>query len=627
MRTSRYALTRRSFLLSCGLAVVGLAGCAGNQSSDEATDSQQMTSAGGENPEDMSALTIDAARWLHDAENDVFYQIGVQYCATPEATDYESMGVYVPGAYFTATDNGDGTYTCSVNESGSVGGYTAATAPIVMPVNTAGYSAQAAPTEYDSQGITDYLSSGLIYVYAGCRGRANGTNDDGSAFAGGAPWGVTDLKAALRCIRYNADVLPGDKDAVFTFGHSGGGAQSALMGATGDSSLYTPYLEHIGAAMRDASGDAISDAVRGAMCWCPITSLDVADEAYEWMMGQYASTGTRAEGTFTAALSGDLAQAFADWVNGAGISHDGEVLTLGEGGEGTYTSGSYYDYVRSEIERSLNNFLSDTTFPYTPSDAFSADGGFGGGGAAPSGEAPSGEPPSGMPSGAAPTGMTGGPSGSGASGSTTYDTVDDYVASLNADEQWVTYDSSTNTATVASVGAFVRCCKPATKDVGAFDALDRSQAENDLFGTGDQESAHFDETMGRLLRDNASEYAALSDWDGSYPDDYQADLALTDGLGSDMATRRNMYNPLYYLLDSYADHDASTPAAHWRIRTGVEQGDTSLTTEINLALALDADSRVQDVDFETVWGQGHTTAERTGDSTSNFISWVRACSA
>ena len=60
---------------------------------------------------------------------------------------------------------------------------------------------------------------------------------------------------------------------------SGGGAQSALMGSTGDSALYDPYLEQIGAV------SGVSDAVLGSMCWCPITSLDSADEAYEWMMG------------------------------------------------------------------------------------------------------------------------------------------------------------------------------------------------------------------------------------------------------------------------------------------------------------------------------------------------------
>ena len=34
---------------------------------------------------------------------------------------------------------------------------------------------------------------------------------------------------------------------------------------------------------------------------------------------------------------------------------------------------------------------------------------------------------------------------------------------------------------------------------------------------------------------------------------------------------------------------------------------------------------VEDVDFATVWEQGHTMAERTGSSTDNFIEWVNSC--
>ena len=78
-----------------------------------------------------------------------------------------------------------------------------------------------------------------------------------------------------------------------------------------------------------------------------------------------------------------------------------------------------------------------------------------------------------------------------------------------------------------------------------------------------------------------------------------------------------------YLLDSYELKGESTVAPHWRIRTGIAQGDTAVTCEMNLALALQACEGVQDVDFETVWGQGHTTAERTGSSTDNFIAWVK----
>lgn len=39
-------------------------------------------------------------------------------------------------------------------------------------------------------------------------------------------------------------------------------------------------------------------------------------------------------------------------------------------------------------------------------------------------------------------------------------------------------------------------------------------------------------------------------------------------------------------------------------------------------LALENYDGVEDVEFTTVWAQGHTEAERTGNSTDNFIAWV-----
>lgn len=83
----------------------------------------------------------------------------------------------------------------------------------------------------------------------------------------------------------------------------------------------------------------------------------------------------------------------------------------------------------------------------------------------------------------------------------------------------------------------------------------------------------------------------------------------------------NMYNPMYYLNASYEGYQTASVASVWRIRTGINQGDTSLTTEMNLAL----DMYGTDVDFETVWAQGRTQAERTGTSAENFIAWVEEC--
>ena len=86
-----------------------------------------------------------------------------------------------------------------------------------------------------------------------------------------------------------------------------------------------------------------------------------------------------------------------------------------------------------------------------------------------------------------------------------------------------------------------------------------------------------------------------------------------------------MYTPLYYLLESEDGYGTSTVAKYWRIRTGINQSDCALSTEVNLALALESCDGVSDVDFETVWGQGHTQAERTGNSSDNFIKWVNDC--
>lgn len=72
--------------------------------------------------------------------------------------------------------------------------------------------------------------------------------------------------------------------------------------------------------------------------------------------------------------------------------------------------------------------------------------------------------------------------------------------------------------------------------------------------------------MAKLLANNASEYASLSNWSDAYPTGYASDLERVDSLGTNTATRANMYNALYYLLDSYEDHGASNPAPHWRSR-------------------------------------------------------------
>lgn len=543
----------------------------------------------------LSYISMDS--WLYNSDDDVYYQTGLSYATTPADADYETLGIYVPGAYFDAKENSDGTYSCTLNKNASVAGYDITNAPYVLLVETPGYSACQPPTGYVSS-VKSFTDAGFIYIYPGCRGRDHG-----------APSGVTDLKAAIRYVRYNKALLPGDTERLFSFGMSGGGAQSALLGSTGDATEYAPYLAAIGAV------EGVSDAVMGSMCWCPITNLDYADEAYEWNMGM-TRTGLDEE---TQELSNRLAESYAEYINSLGLTaEDGTLLTLLPTSDGIYQGGTYYEYVKATIENSLNNFLSDTSFPYSASTEGGMTGGRGTPGTRPSGDFPKGEN---FPGGTKPdeadytqrdniqrTAST----SSGLSLTGTYQTAQDYVDALNANGKWVTYDENTNTVTISSIGDFAKALKNASKSVGAFDDLNATQGENTLFGYGS--GAHFDSTMAAILTEMDSPYAAA----------YNADIKKTDSLGTSVQDRINMYTPLFYLNSTYAGYKTATVASFWRIRSGISQGDTALCTELNLALAL-KNYGITDVDFETVWGQQHVKAERTGDSTENFISWVNEC--
>jgi hypothetical protein len=463
--------------------------------------------------------------WHYDSSNNLYYIVGLYYCSNPAASSYEQMGIYVPASYMNATANSDGTYTCTINSTAKVNGYTASTAPIVIPVNTPGYMAQSAPSG-SSSAVADYTNAGFIYLWAGCRGRD-----------AGAPAGVTDLKAAIRYYRYlqaEQKAVPGNANAVFSFGHSGGGAQSAVLGASGNSSLYDDYLKAIGAV------EGYKDDIGGAMCWCPITNLDEADGAYEWNMGLTRSGLSTAD----ANISTGLAASFADYINAIGLKDPstGKALTLASTSDGYYQSGSYYEYIMGVINDAVSRYNSYNS------------------------------------------------------------------ASV----------SSYSTTDASALKSFVSSYKKASKGLGAFDNYaSKSAPENQVFGIGGA-TGHFDEFLAQLVKTNASSYYSA----------FTSDLASSnvDAVGKAVKTRVMMYTPLYYLVDDTTYYKggagSSTVAPYWRIRTGIDQQDTGLPTEVNLALALKGYDGVKAVDFETIWGQAHTQAEDSGTAAANFISWA-----
>ena len=117
--------------------------------------------------------------------------------------------------------------------------------------------------------------------------RGRSTTDANGTYVGKAPALIVDYKATVRYLRHNRKQLPaGDTEKIISNGTSAGGALSALLGATGNSPDYEPYLREIGAAEE-------RDDIFGSMDYCPITDLPHADLAYEWVFNG-VNTATRA---------------------------------------------------------------------------------------------------------------------------------------------------------------------------------------------------------------------------------------------------------------------------------------------------------------------------------------------
>jgi hypothetical protein len=169
------------------------------------------------------------------------------------------------------------------------------------------------------------LAAGYVVVEPGARGRS--LTDASGTYYGVAPAAIVDLKAAVRFIRANSGVIPGNTDWIVSSGTSAGGALSALLGASGDSDLYTDALAELGAA--DAS-----DAIFATGAWCPITDLEHADMAYEWNWGD---NPLQSGALVDQAVSAELEAGFSAYQKSLGLE--------GEGDFGALTAERYGDYM------------------------------------------------------------------------------------------------------------------------------------------------------------------------------------------------------------------------------------------------------------------------------------------
>ena len=260
----------------------------------------------------------------------------IPYVANPVDKDYQSLNVIVPveidGKSVDAEnapilfDIGVGGYMSVRNAGGNTGG--------------PGGGRGGPPNSSSVSSRSDLaLAAGYVIVSPGCRGRDNKAAD--GTYYGKAPAAIVDLKAAVRYIRLNKGVIPGNTDRIVSVGCSAGGALSALLGASGNSPLYDTYLKEIGAA--DAT-----DNIYASACYSPITDLEHADGAYEWMFG---AIPTRS-GLVDQELSKQLKASFAGYQQSLNIK--------GKNGFGILLAENYEAYLlQYYLVPSANKYLKE----------------------------------------------------------------------------------------------------------------------------------------------------------------------------------------------------------------------------------------------------------------------------
>jgi len=283
----------------------------------------------------------------------------IVYVKNPIDKEYQNMNIYIPEEYFNNL---------------SIGNYNTNNAPIFFPNTVGGYM----PGKADKVGLgrdgkanslTYALSKGYIVAAPGARGRT--LTDGKGTYTGKAPAAIVDLKAAVRYLYLNDELMPGDANKIISNGTSAGGALSALLGATGNSQDYLPYLQEIGAA-------DTRDDIFAVSAYCPITNLENADSAYEWMYNGVNSysrmeftrntsaqeyndrslTRSTIQGNLSdeeIEISNKLKNLFPTYLNNLKLRDDGgNSLTLDKNGNGNFKT-----YLANIIRDSANRALKE----------------------------------------------------------------------------------------------------------------------------------------------------------------------------------------------------------------------------------------------------------------------------
>lgn len=553
------------------------------------------------NPESIPILnqTMELAdcrdKWTFDERHGCWCLEDVLYTAKATVPKFQRLSIFVPEKL----RNADGTFPEK-----------AKTVPVVFENNSAGYMQMPhvwldGPRCYAQQ----YLDHGLVYVSCGCRGRES--RDENGRLVGKLPITLVDLKTAIRFLRHNRDVLPGDWEKIVSAGWSAGGAMSALLAVTGDNRRFEPYLRENGAFMDE------SDAVFAAQIYCPIIDLEHADMAYEWMFRADKTCEDSPAGPaetmtpFKEALSAKLSERYVRYFNSLGLKDPatGAPLTLDEGGR----SGSGYDYFMGCLNASATDFLSrlergELPQTYSAQDYLSGNYAY-------LAEAPMPRPAAAHhagPGAAMPesrTPMSLGDAMSRPPRGVPYQAFEPPMAEFPGRDKrdWLSWDGEN--ARITDLDTYVLHHRRRMKPCTAFDKLDMDSGENHAFGTPERDYVHFSQAVAQSVAELASQF----------PEECARYAAAFAGIEDDaaLAERIRLANPLSFIGTA----EQSTQAKHYRIRVGASDADTSLSVSMTLALKL-VNAGCGTVDYAMVWDQPHSEADYPGE----VLAWIdRIC--
>lgn len=451
------------------------------------------------NPENYTSQTLtmpDGSTVAYKAYEGIFYVTNV------EDSTYQTLNIYVPEQMAAVTR-----------------------VPILLRTYVGGYAASTAKSPSAADATGRALKEGYVVCIPGSRGSNSTVERKGkTVYTGVAPNGLLDLKAAVRYLRYNDDLIPGDSELIFTDGTSAGGAMSSLLGATGNAKNYDSYLKKMGAA--DARDDVFA-----AICYCPITDLDHADMEYEWLYG-CTNAAVRALTDAQIQISDELAAECPAYINS---------LALKDKGGNMLTADNYKDYLKTFLIASAHRALQEgCEIPDTLGFTFYQDK------SGPMGAGPRGN---GMrPGKGVRTAMNDGRQAPsfGPGNAPRFNKTSDFITGLDLDK-YLSY--------VASVTPLKT--PPAFDQMGVL--IDAPSPENKVFGNENGEAANF---TGFSLRHSLHNPSAVLD--------------------KEMVRRVAIMNPMNFI-----GTDKSTVAPNWYIRHGAKDRDTSFLVPVNLATKLE----------------------------------------